>query len=182
MLKRDPPRADTSRRRAFAGIWNAAPSESPFSTTSERSGVSNEATFSRIQIGIPSSLTLSSPPRRLSVRFRTDDQSIISDRWMLFLYNGSMNITFQDGPPIDPMDGDYLCFMAIVDGAPVTCHVTFDVLCPTSNSIETMKTSFWKKKEQIHAAARSLIEAGKVESGQILITRLELEPPAPPVS
>lgn len=84
-----------------------------------------------------------------------------------------MEIKFVDGPPIDPMDGDYLWFGAFVDGKAVKCCITFDVLTPRSNNPENAKLAFSRKKEQICATTRALIEAGHVVDGEVMVTRLK---------
>lgn len=84
-----------------------------------------------------------------------------------------MDISFPDLPPVDPLDGDYLYFVAIVDGQPINCCVTFSVLVPRSNNPEGAKLAFWKKKDQLHETARAMIEAGEIEDGEILIDSLK---------
>ena len=91
-----------------------------------------------------------------------------------------MDISFPDSIPVDPMDGDYLYFEALVDERPIKCCVTFGVLTPHSNCSDNAKLAFWKKKDQLHATARAMIEAGKIEDGEILITRLKPVPILPP--
>jgi len=90
-----------------------------------------------------------------------------------------MHITFPDSPPTDPMDGDYLLFEAAVYGKPVKCVITFDSLTPGKNDPEKAIRAFDQKKDQIHATARAMIEAGQVGGGEIVITRLKaVEPEA----
>lgn len=75
------------------------------------------------------------------------------------------------------MDGDYLFFWAFVDGKLTKCCVTFDALSLRSNNAETIKVVFWRKKEQLYATARALIEADQFTDGEILITSLNPLPP-----
>lgn len=89
----------------------------------------------------------------------------------------TMNISFPDLPPVDPLDGDYLTFGALVDGKPIKCCVTFSVLIPRSNNPETAKLAFWKKKDHIYATARAMIEAGEIRDDEILVDSLTSAPP-----
>ena len=84
-----------------------------------------------------------------------------------------MDINFPESPPIDPMDGDYLRFEAMADGQLINCCITFNAITPRSNNPHNAKLAFGKKKDQIHATARALIEAGEIDDGEILITSLK---------
>lgn len=87
-----------------------------------------------------------------------------------------MEISFPDSPPVDPMDGDYLYFAALVDGEPVKCCVAFVALTPRSNNPESVKLVYWKKKDQLRTIAKAMIEAGEVRDREILITSLTKVP------
>lgn len=84
-----------------------------------------------------------------------------------------VEIEFPEVPPDVIFATDQLWFQARADGKPVKCVIGFDtVVGLPCNDANKAKEAFESKKRQIRGNAESLIRAGKINKGEILITRL----------
>jgi hypothetical protein len=86
------------------------------------------------------------------------------------------DIEFSDTPGQYVFNPEGVSFPAWVDGKPVTCFVTEELLMgrfgAPSNSEEDLLTAFEEHKEVLQEEARSLINAGLLSpAGKVLLTR-----------